>query len=517
MLWIRSLDSGSSNPLAGTEGAFNPFWSADNRGLGFFADGQLKTVEVAGGPVLAVAAAPSQAGASWSADGTILFVPAWGKGVYSVASTGGNPILIAAPNVSKFTYYVHPIFLPDGKHFLYLAGGADPAATGTYFASLDGKEKRLVVRGATGALYSAGYLLYVRDGSLMAQAFDFHRGQLKGDPQRIADEVGLYSVSENGTLVFQRRGAFMEKQLTWFDRTGKNLGVTGETGDYWDLRLSPDGQKLATNAGSVAGSFKTEIRVDELARAVRIRLTIDPGTRPGVPVWSPDGSRLAFGTSGSKAGIYQTPANGGGSEELLLLSDGSDPEIWPTSWSPDGRFILYGRGPKRILQTDICILPLEREHKARVFIKAQASDGQFSPDSRWVAYTSKESGREEVYVVRFDAARIWNPASESVSDGRTGRLQVSATGGRCPRWRSDGKELFYLSPAGQMMVAALEDKGKVIEVLMRQVLFKSPLDAPSFAPYDVTPDGKKFVINLLNQQNVPLTLMLNWKANLKKQ
>jgi DNA-binding winged helix-turn-helix (wHTH) protein/Tol biopolymer transport system component len=519
MLWIRPLNSPSlSHPLSGTEGARDPFWSADSRALGFFSDGQLKTVGLSGGPALAVAAVLQSGGASWNRDGNILFVPAFGKGVYKVASAGGNTTLVVAPNLSIFTYYALPRFLPDGKHFLYLAGGGDPAAAGTYFASLDGKERRLVLRGETGAIYASDHLLYLRDGSLMAQTFDPERGELKEDPFTIAEQVatagcvGLFGVSENGTLIYQARGAVIEKQLTWFDRTGTKLGVTGQTADYWDLRLSPDGHKLAINAGFPAGSSNSHIWVDELERAVRRQLTIRPETGPGVPVWSPDGQTIAFGASAKAAsGIYRKPSNGGGTEELLL-SDSSGSEIWPTSWSRDGKFMLYGRGPKRSLPIDIWLLPLDRERKPSLFVRTQASDGQFSPDCRWVAYASKESGREEVYVVPFDGAN----GVESSSHGLTGRSQVSAGGGRCPRWRRDGKEIFYLSPAGEMMVAVVEAKGTGLEVRTRQLLFRSPLEAPTFTPYDVTSDGKKFVINVLVQQNVPLTMMVNWTANLKK-
>ena len=329
---------------------------------------------------------------------------------------------------------------------------------------------------------------------------------------------GIFDVSENGILIYQRGSGTNEKRLTWFDRAGKKLGVTGEVGDYFDVRISPDGQKLASNAGSP----NSEIWVDELARAVRMRLTIDPDTDHGFPVWSPDGKRILFAAIQGKArrGIYQKPANGASGEELLLPSDKQEVQIWPTSWSRDGRFILYGRGALSLTQADIWVLPLEGDRKPRLFVQAPAAayDGQFSPNGRWVAYTSKESGRDEVYVVPFDAARVLNPGSgSSASASGGGKWLVSASGGRFPRWRRDGKEIFYLSPASQMMAAQVEEKGNSIELRTPQVLFRSGVEAPSGAPYDVTPDGKKFLINVISEQSSPLTLLVNWTANLKKQ
>jgi Tol biopolymer transport system component len=306
--------------------------------------------------------------------------------------------------------------------------------------------------------------------------------------------------------------------LTWVDRNGKNLGVTGEVGDYYDLRISPDGQKLATLAQYPAGGPSGEIWVDELARGVRMRITIDPETDHGIPVWSPDGSRIVFGALNGKArkGIYQKPSNGAGAEELLLQSEKQDTQIWPTSWSRDGRFILYTRGTINLSQADIWALPLVGDRKPRLFVQAPAAayDGQFSPDGRWVAYTSRESGRDEVYVVPFDAARVLNTGSGSARAGG-GKWQISASGGRCPRWRRDGKEIFYLSLTSQMMAEEVEEKGNSIVVRTARALFRSALPG-SFAPYDVAPDGKKFVINAISEGNSPLTLMVNWTENLRK-
>ena len=244
-------------------------------------------------------------------------------------------------------------------------------------------------------------------------------------------------------------------------------------------------------------------------------------TDHGIPVWSPDGSRIAFGALQGKArvGIYLKPSNGAGAEELLLPAEKQDPQIWPTSWSRDGRFVLYTRGTIAVSRAEIWALPLEGDRKPRLLIQAPAAayDGQFSPDGRWVAYTSRESGKAEVYVVPFDAAKVLKTGPGAANSGGGGRWQISAGGGRCPRWRRDGKEIFYLSPTNQIMAEEVEEKGNSILMGTAQALFRSGVSTASFAPYDVAPDGKKFVINTLNEGDSPLNLMVNWTASLKKQ
>jgi serine/threonine protein kinase len=517
MLWIRSLDSFVAQPLAGTEGAANPFWSADSRAIGFFSDRKLKTIEASGGPTLVLADAPDgSGGGSWNREGTLLFAPSPGKGLYQVAASGGTSVPVIELDPSKYSYHAGPKFLPDGKHFLYLAEGLDPASTGIYFASLDGKENRILLRGKSGAKYASGFLLYRRDTTLMAQPFDPERGQLKGDPHPIADYPSRgFDASENGVLIYQAGESRVERRLTWFDPAGKEQGVIGEARIYYDLRLSPDGAKLAF----AAGDPYSDLWVDELARGVRMRLTNDPGADKGFPVWSPDGSRILFGVLRGKArlGIYQKPSNGSGGEELLVPSETSDPQIWPTSWSRDGKFILYSRGdPSGLTRAEIWVLPLAAsDRKPRLFVKTPvaAYDGQFSSDDRWVAYTSKESGREEVYVVPFDATKILNTGPGSVTSPGS-KLQISPGGGRCPRWRRDGKEIFYLSAGNQMMAAEIEARSNSFEARKAQPLFRAAVLTAAFSPYDVTPDGKRFVINTVSNPNTPLTLVVNWTARL---
>ena len=529
MLWVRSLDSLAARPLPATEGAADPFWSPDSRALGFFAGGKLKTIQVAGGtPVFVANSSLNESGGSWSRHGTILFVPDFAKGIYKVSATGGEPVPVIRADPHKlFEYFAAPRFLPDGEHFLYMSLHGD-RGPGTYFASLDGKEHRFVVGGRTSAAFASGHLLYLRDGILVAHSFDADRGALQGDQAyHIAESIprayvrGVFDASENGVLIYRTDRGANEKRLIWLDRTGLNLGATGEAGDYFDVRLSPDGRRLASNAGLPY----SEISVDDLVRSVRMRFTIDPETDEGVPVWSPDGSRIAFEEFGPhvRTGIYQRYSNGAGDAELLVAVEAKVP-IWPTSWSPDGRFILYSRGssPSQPEDSTIWVLPTGGDRKPRVFVFAQvrAYDGQFSPDGRWVAYTSEQSGRAEVYVVPFEAGRILTDGSGPKNSDRTGRWQVSASGGRCPRWRKDGKEIFYLSAASQMMAAEIEAGADSIAVRIAGPLFTCPISIPSFpssAPYDVSPDGSKFVINTFSDENTQLILRVNWTADLKKQ
>ena len=511
LLWIRSFDSLAAQPLAGTEGGGWPFWSANGRSLGFLADSKLKVIELSGGPARVVADAPSSfyRGVSWNREGTLLFVPDFTKGLYQVAASGGAPVLVLEPDKSKYVGCSWPKFLPDGKHFLYRALAVDPAFSGIYFASLDGKENRLLLKEEKppNVTYGSGYLLYVLENTLMAQAFDPERGQLKGDAHPVAERIasdspgtGFFDVSENGVLIYQTGDSLSEKRITWFDRAGKELSA-GERGSYETLRLSPDGTKIAY---VVVGDRNKDIWVEELARGVQMRLTKDPGDH-GNPTWSPDGSRILFGRD---KGIYQMNSNGAGGKELLASWNTSQAG-WPTSWSPDGRFILYVRGTPGGIQ-DVEILPLVGDRKPRLFVQ-NAFDGQFSPDGRWVAYTSTESGKHQIYVVPFDATKVLDTQPGTVTS-LTDRYQISASRGALARWRGDGKEIFYLEPTLRQMMMAVEVDGRGNSFAPRkeQALFKLP---GGFGFYDAAPDGKRFVTGILKvNPNTPLTLVVNWTA-----
>jgi len=523
-LWLRPLDSTSAQALPETDGASGLFWSADSRSIAFFADGKLKTVEAAGGPVVSLCDAPFYAGGSWNRQGTILYVPQVHRGVYRIAASGGTPTPVTTLDLSKLSLEAWPQFLPDDRHFLYGAAGSDPASTGLYFASLDGKESRMILRTESRVRYASGFLLYSFGTALLAQAFDPDRGQLKGEPRQLMRGVrnvsgygGVFGVSGNGLLAYQPGGETGGRELAWFDRAGKRLGAIGGAATYFDVGLSPDGRRLAF----AMGSGNSEIWVDELARGVRMRLTIDPNTDKGAPIWSPDGSRILFATiRGGKArvGIYQKASNGTGSEELLLPSDSEDADVWATDWSRDGRFIIYSRGDLyNRTSGEIWVLPLAGDRKPSLFLQTPgaAYDAQFSPDGRWVAYTSKESGHDEVYVVPFGPDKFLRTSAALTNTGPGGRWQVSTDGGSFPKWRGDGKELFYLAPGGKIMAAEVNGRGNNFEVGTLHPLFSATLTSAT-PPYDVAPDGKRFVINTTGEgENPPLTLVTNWTARLQ--
>jgi len=522
-LWVRPLGALSAHPLEGTEGAGAPFWSADGRSLGFVSEDKLKTIDVAGGPATVVADAPLYGGGTWNLNGTILFVPDVRKGLYQVAASGGTPVPVLTLDSSKFQDYAWPQFLPDGKHFIYLGVALDPQNSGIYFATLDGKQNRLVLRSGNRAIFASGVLLYGRGATLVGQAFDPESGQLKGEPRQVAERVSdaataslLFGVSDNGVLAYQAAATTTGRQLTWLDRSGKKVGATGEAGPYYDIRLSPDGRKLAFNLGEA----KSELYVSELGRGLPMRLTFDPDTDSGTPVWSPDGNEILFCRlqgGKAKAGIYQKPSNGAGTEELLLAADSPDMEFWPNDWSRDGRFILYSRGDLGSRShEELWVLPLIGDRKPRVFLRNPPAvyDGQFSPDGRWVAYTSKESGRAEVYVAPFDSSGVMGSGNGSAPLTPGGKWQISTSGGQYPRWRGDGKELFFSAADSRVMAGEVDAKSGSFQVGAVAPLFAA-FAQDSAMPFDVSADGKRFLIVSAPEQSSAITLLINWPELLK--
>ncbi|PYS32627.1 MAG: hypothetical protein DMF75_11500 [Acidobacteria bacterium] len=506
LLWVRSLDAFSARSLTGTEGANYPFWSPDSRSLGFFADGKLKKIEAAGGPPLTLCDAPNGRGGTWNRDGVIVFTPNTTAPLYRVSASGGM-----ASAVTKLEEVARrrqdrshrwPSFLPDGNHFLYLG-------VGIRVASLDAPEGKLLLQADSNAVYAQGYLLFVRERTLMAQPFDTKRLEMAGDAVPIAEQVqvgggggrGAFSVSEQGILAYRTGDVGSGAQLTWFDRSGKQTGVFGDLANYASLHLSPDGKRAAVSIGGRNG----DIWIYELARGLRTRLTFDPEAQHDV-IWSPDGNRLVFNSSRKgRLDLYQKAADGSGSEELLVESD---VDKYPISWSPDGRFLLYGTTfdvPKT--KTDLWVLPVSGDRKPFPFLQTvfNESFGQFSPDGGWIAYKSDESGRDEVYVTLFP--------------GPGGKRQISTAGGAFPRWRSDGKEIFYLAPDNKLMAVEVKGQGATLEVGAARVLFDvRPGNPTSGYQYDVTSDGQRFLVNISVDQKAssPITVVINWTADLKK-
>jgi len=510
-LWIRSIDSLTARPIPGTEGGGQAFWSPDSRFIGFFAGGKLKKVDVSGGAVQTLADAERSRGATWNKDGVILFSPALSGGLFRVSAAGGatTPVLRVDPSHNQSSYS-WPRFLPDGKHFLYLARGSRGENSGIYIGSLDSTESKLLVQSGSGAMYAAGYLLFLRAGALMAQPFDTEKLQLSGEPSQVAEEVGynpingraFFCVSNNGVLVY-RSNILRNSQLTWFDRTGKQLGTVGTPGLMLTPSLSPDEKQVAILHADLTSA--SEIWLVDLSRQTSSRFTFDPEMDTN-PVWSPDGSRIVFSSNRSgQFDLYWKLSNGAGNEELLFKSD--NPKI-VTDWSNDGRFILYQESAANRMG-DLWALPLFGDKKPFPIIQSnfRESQAKFSPDGRWIAYVSDESGTAQVYVQNFPNAG--------------GKLMISINGGFQPRWRRDGKELFYFGTDNKLMVVQVKTSGNDFEAGSPSPLFQASLTPPipvGGSAGEVTHDGQRFLINVLVEESSssPAIVVQNWTASLKR-
>ena len=524
LLWVRPLDSLSAQPLQGTEGASYPFWSPDSRFLGFFVPGKLKKIDVSGGPPQTVCDAPSGRGGTWNTDDVIVFTPEVSGPLSRVPAAGGAPApLTQFDKTLQQTSHRWPVFLPDGRHFVYWAG--DPfsatATNGVFLGSLEGKEQHFLFQTESDALYAPpGYLLYMREQSLMAQPFDAGSLKLTGDAFPIAELVanpqnfrlGFFSVSQNGVLIYLT-GSGAQARFAWLDANGKQLTVVGDMDFYGQLRLSPDGSHLAEIVNDPLGR-NSDIWLIDLGRGVRTRFTFDPAVHY-FPVWSPDGTRIAFASSRrGPLNLYVKGSSGAGTEEPLIESDGSK---FPTDWSRDGRFIAFNFiDPKGKTNFDIWVLPMFGDRKPFPFLQTQFSEGGavFSPDGHWIAYQSDESGNTEIYIAPFEG----QPAA-ATGGPQGGKWQVSQGGGRVPTWRRDGKGLYYLGSEGKLMEAVVTPKGSAVEMgIPHEVLQARFTVLGQFArTYDVSPDGKRFLVLSSEETGAtPLTLVTNWTAGLKK-
>jgi eukaryotic-like serine/threonine-protein kinase len=510
VLWIYELGSHGARSLAGTEGASYPFWSPDGRSLAFFADAQMKKVEVSGGPVQTVCDAPSGRGGTWNKAGVIVFAPIVTAGLYRVPASGGTPTQISDIAKSSGQSGLRwPVFLPDGKHFLYLAANFTGRKGGNviYVGSLDSNEKHFVVESTANAAYAApGYLLFYRDKTLLAQPFDLKRFALTGEATVMLPDVqflpqvkrAVFAVSDQGLLLAQSGSEAALSQLMWFDRKGNAVGTVAKPEVYGDVFLSPNGRSVATDKTDM-GSMNIDVWTYELQSASVKRLTFDPGI-DSVPVWSPDATRLVFSSNRQTYfGLYLKNSDGATDEKSIVQSEVGN---FPSDWSRDGKYILYCRGP------DLWFVTYP-ELQSSLFLKAPSvsRNGQFSPDGKWVAYASNETGKWEIYVTSFPDAR--------------GKWQISSSGGEQPRWRGDGKELFYLSSDGKMMAAPVTT-GTHFDAGAPVVLFQStprqPVMVYDLFVYDVSRDGQRFLINTQVKQadSAPMSVILNWPAKLDK-
>ena len=521
-LWLRRLDTENEQPLAGTENASSPFWSPDSRSVGFFADGKLKRVDLAGGSAQTLADATNRGG-SWGADGIILFEPTTSSPIFRIPASGGQPV--AATTLYKALSHRFPQFVPNSSRFLFYAQGA-PGSGGVYLGSLDSSEtKRLAASDAAGAYLPGGWLLFIRAGTLFAQRLDVERGDLTGDPITIADPVaydattftGGFSASASGLLAYRRGGAG-QTQLNWFDRSGKVLGSLGppDASSLNGPRLSPDGRRAAVHR---TVQNNTDIWIADATRTTRF--TFDPSL-DRYPVWSPDGSQIVFdSTRTGLRNLYVKSANGAGEEQPLVESSQS---LAATDWSRDGQFILCQGFDGRIGTPSLWVVPLLRSPstasgptpvKPFLFLKSafDIRSARFSPDQHWIAYESNESGRYEIYVRPF--------AGLSSGGSVGGQWQISASGGLYPRWRSDGKELYFVSLDGKLMAASINSTNSAsFESGTPVVLFQARMPetgSPTIGPqYDVAPDGRFLINTVVEDANAPITLVQNWKPEAKK-
>jgi serine/threonine protein kinase/Tol biopolymer transport system component len=502
-LWVRPTNTVEARELPGTEAATFPFWSPDDRSLGFFADGKLKTVELEGGSTQIVCEAPLGRGGAWGPGGVILFSPAPTAPIMRVSASGGTPVPVTKLDAALHTSHRWPFFLPDGKHFLYVALHHDASKSGNnslYYASLDGRENRLLFRSQTNAVYASGFLLFGRGDQLMAQPFNASSGTVSGEPQNVAkgvmNDASTWhmdaSASNDGLLVFGS-GASGDLELVWMDRGGKISTIAGKLPDLQSAVLSPQGDRVALqmNAG------QTDIWVLDLTRGVRTRITFGPVGNVS-PIWSPDGKWIAYSSAqNGHFAICRKPSDGSGAEECLLTVE-QEPEL--DDWSRDGKYLLYSLsvpgGPLR----QISALPLEGERKPSVVVDRGAF-GKLSPDGRWLAYQSAESGTFEVYVMPFG--------------GGQGKWQVSANGGGRPQWSKDGKQLYYMDLTYSLFAVPVTDATGSLQFGVAEKLITN-WSAPQVF-YDVSPDGKKFLLDRVAQQvSQSVTVITDFTAGLKK-
>ena len=513
MLYLRPLSSLTAQPLAGTEDSSYPFWSPDGHEIGFFAGGKLKKIEASGGPPQYLCNAAIGRGGAWSKDGVIVFAPGTSDSLLRVAAAGGATEPATKLDVARReNSHRWPYFLPDGQHFLFWARSSQGVQEhSVYIGSLGTLQAKPLMKSELMALYVPNYLLFLRDQTLMAQPFDVRSLEMTGMAKPLAEHVAInpttnrpiFSASDNGTLVYQAGNAQGGWHLFWFTRDGKQTGSVADLSPYFDPSISPDDKRLAT--ALVTGQGSGDIWIFDLLRSTKTRVTFDFSIQR-YPIWTPDGKTIFFG-SNRKGGfqIYSKASDGSGPEQALI--EGDDAFKFPESVSPDQRFLVYMRvATDQRSATDIYGLPLSGERKPFPIVQNAFNNMQprVSPDGKWMAYSSSESGRFEVYVTGFP--------------GGGAKWQVSTSGGSFPSWRRDGRELFWLDPGDNMMAVDVNTAGTTVRVGTPQALFHAGGVQTQQGPYAVTADGKKFLINTgdVKEENQPFILVQNWPAEIKK-
>ncbi len=510
-LWVRPLDGLTAQPLANTEGASFPFWSPDSRFIAFFADGKLKKIEASGGPVITLADAPMGRGGSWSSQGVILFTPGTTPGttqserrILRVPASGGTASTVT--QVGRM-----PWFLPDGRHFLYQLYRSVSEEPAICAGSLDDGACKEIGKASSNAIYSQGYMLFKRQNTLMAQPFDATALKTTAEAVPIAEEVqgalasrtvGVFSASTNGVLSYHGGSGEGGAVLTWFNSAGKQESTVSEPVNFRPrFALSPDGKNLAS---PISDGTNIDIWIFDLARGLRTRLTFDAAPDYD-PVWSPDGRSIVFASlRKGQYDLYRKAANGSGAEELLY-ADSSNKR--PYDWSHDGKVLLYQAFSDG---SDIWWLPLTTEASGKPLkpfpvVNTPFFEGYpaFSPDGRWIAFTSNESGQFQVYVTAYPP-------------GPGGKRQISNAGGSQPIWRRDGRQIIYRS-MGAVMAADVSADGATFTVGQVHELFRPPPGSSEWG-LEVSPDGKHFLLPIIPEKESSgvLTLIQNWTGSLRK-
>ncbi len=534
-LWIRTLDALQARQVPGTEFNWIPmfFWSPDSHFIAFSSGGKLKKIDIGGGAPQSICdLSMSALGGSWNRDDLIIFGtgPA---GIMSVPGSGGVASALSKPHLDRqeIGYYL-PVFLPDGRHFVYFCSSTTPGHSGVYVGSIDARPEGQVAKQVLATSLAAAYvpasdsysaqLLFLRDQILMSQAFDENRLEVTGAPTRIAEKVGSFAyfasfaASSNGVLIY-RSNEFQRTRATWFDRQGKSVGSAGGTGSIYGLAISPSGAQAAIGLeNTLTGSaFSIDLWLVDLLGSRDTRLTFGKSLN-STPVWTPDGNGIIFASDRSGFNnLYQKPASGAKPEQVLFES--RETKI-PTSCSPDGRFLLYTVvDPKT--KGDIWILPLEADKKPIPFLHTENDeiDGRFSPDMQWIAYVCDESGSSEIYV------RAFPHPSEGANPEASAKWMVSQGGGRGPRWRGDGKELYYIAQDGNVMAVEIKADG-IFRAGRSKPLFPAPRNrsvyaySPLMSTWDVASDGTRFLIPapLPESSSTSFNVVLNWTSLLKQ-
>jgi Tol biopolymer transport system component len=521
MLWLRALDAMKPSVIPGTEGGFAPFWSPDSQYLAFFADKALRKVHLSDGHIEKICDAEAlPGGGTWNSTGVILFSPGQSTPLYQVSANGGKPQAVLKLNAAKFERaHLWPQYLPDGNHFVFFVLSDSQAATGVYTGSLDSPNHTLLFQSETNAVYSPpatadsgkhGYLLYIRDRSLMGVGFNAARLKLAGEPFPLADDVGAVqslslapiSISANAMLVYQSVGA-ATRQLSWMDRAGKPLVQVSEGAGWGPPRIAPDGTRGIARRNGPDEKTSDLWMIDQSGNVAQF--TSGPGNK-GSPVWSADGSRIAYYLEmNGNYDIVVSPAKAGSKVEMLLKS--ADPK-YPTDWSRDDKFLLFGVVTEGT-RGDVWAMSFPDRHAGPILDTIYSeSYAALSPDGRWLAYQSDELGRNQIYVQPFDG----------ISRGTKRRYDVSSSaGGGLPRWNADGTELFYMTTGGAMMSAAVRPEGDEFRSDPPKFLFQTRTTPGTWNLYDVSSDGQRFLMNLPLEWSSasPITVVTNWTEKVK--